>query len=161
MSSDSDDLDEDELLQMALKEQEKRDVNYHTSSRKPVANYVQPPSQHRKSAAAGVPSKTSGSNAQPKGGRRVVDDDDDSEVEMLSISSGDEDSTKDHRTSAAGGRGGRAARPSGRDDDPGWDGEEPHCWKHVDEDEVLLFLHFTIRFNVFHLYGLPFKFLLF
>lgn len=143
MSSDSDDLDEDELLQMALKEQQHRDVNYLTNSRKPVANYVQPPSQTRKSAsAAAVSSKNSGSNAQPKGGRRVVDDDDDSEVEMLSISSGDEDSTKDHRTSAAGGPGGRASRSSGRDDDPGWDGEEPHCWKHVDEDEVLLYSHF-------------------
>ncbi|XP_023523997.1 exocyst complex component SEC5A-like [Cucurbita pepo subsp. pepo] len=132
MSSDS---DEDELLQMALKEQEQRDVNYLPNSRKPVANYVQPPSQHRKSASAAA-SKTSGSNAQPKGGRTVVDDDDDSEVEMLSISSGDEDSTKDQRASAGGGRGGRAARSSGRDDDPGWDGEEPHCWKHVDEDEL-------------------------
>lgn len=135
MSSDSDDLDEDELLQMALKEQQQRDVNYLTNSRKPVANYVQPPSQSRKSASAAAVSKASGSNAQPKGGRRVVDDDDDSEVEMLSISSGDEDSTKDHRTSAAT-RGGRASRSSGRDDDPGWDGEEPHCWKHVDEDEL-------------------------
>lgn len=136
MSSDSD--DEDELLQMALKEQEQRDVNYLTKSRKPVANYVQHPSQTRKSAsAAAASSKTSGSNAQPKGGRRVVDDDDDSEVEMLSISSGDEDSTKDHRPSASGGRAGRA-RSAGRDDDPAWDGEEPHCWKHVDEDEVLI-----------------------
>ncbi|XP_022143633.1 exocyst complex component SEC5A-like [Momordica charantia] len=134
MSSDSD--DEDELLQMALKEQEQRDVNYLTKSRKPVANYVQHPSQTRKSAsAAAASSKTSGSNAQPKGGRRVVDDDDDSEVEMLSISSGDEDSTKDHRPSASGGRAGRA-RSAGRDDDPVWDGEEPHCWKHVDEDEL-------------------------
>ena len=157
MSSDS---DEDELLQMALKEQEQRDVNYLPNSRKPVANYVQPPSQHRKSASAAA-SKTSGSNAQPKGGRTVVDDDDDSEVEMLSISSGDEDSTKDQRASAGGGRGGRAARSSGRDDDPGWDGEEPHCWKHVDEDEVLLYLHFRIYVNVFHLYGLLFMFLLF
>ncbi|XP_038897676.1 exocyst complex component SEC5A-like isoform X1 [Benincasa hispida] len=135
MSSDSDDLDEDELLQMALKEQQQRDVNYLTNSRKPVANYVQPPSQSRKSASVAAVSKASGSNAQPKGGRRVVDDDDDSEVEMLSISSGDEDSTKDHRTSAAT-RGGRASRSSGKDDDPGWDGEEPHCWKHVDEDEL-------------------------
>lgn len=137
MSSDSDDLDEDELLQMALKEQQQRDVNYLTNSRKPVANYVQPPSQSRKSAAAASVSKTTASSAQSKGARRVVDDDDDSEVEMLSISSGDEDSTRDHRTSAAT-RGGRASRSTGKEDDMGWDGEEPHCWKHVDEDEVPL-----------------------
>ncbi|XP_011659117.1 exocyst complex component SEC5A isoform X2 [Cucumis sativus] len=135
MSSDSEDLDEDELLQMALKEQQQRDVNYLTNSRKPVANYVQPPSQSRKSASAASVSKTTGSSAQSKGARRVVDDDDDSEVEMLSISSGDEDSTRDHRTSAAT-RGGRASRSTGKEDDAGWDGEEPHCWKHVDEDEL-------------------------
>ncbi|KAG6592194.1 Exocyst complex component SEC5A [Cucurbita argyrosperma subsp. argyrosperma] len=137
MSTDSDDLDEDELLRMALKEQKQRDVNYVSKSGKPVANYVRPPAHSRKSAsAAAVSSKTSGSKAQPKGGRRVVDDDDDSEVEMLSISSGDEDSANYRRTSAVRGRGGKAARSSGRDDDPGWDGEEPHCWKHVDEDEL-------------------------
>ena len=144
MSTDSDDLDEDELLRMALKEQEQRDVNYVSKSGKPVANYVRPPAHSRKSASgAAVSSKTSGSKAQPKGGRRVVDDDDDSEVEMLSISSGDEDSANYRRTSAVRGRGGKAARSSGRDDDPGWDGEEPHCWKHVDEDEVLLHRYFN------------------
>ncbi|KAK7391152.1 hypothetical protein VNO78_19563 [Psophocarpus tetragonolobus] len=126
MASDS---DEDELLQMALKEQAQRHLNYGKSSsntRKPVANYVQPP---KKSAA---PAK----HSQAKG--RVADDDDDSEVEMLSISSGDEDSAKDpvaaSRTRASATA--AAGRPGARDDDRAWDGEEPSRWKHVDESEL-------------------------
>ncbi|CAJ2629717.1 unnamed protein product [Trifolium pratense] len=126
MSSDS---DEDELLQMALKEQSQRDLNYGKSSgnpRKPVANYVQPPSSQPK---RGAPPAT-GKNPQSKG--RVVDDDDDSEVEMLSISSGDEDNVKDQVTSSKN----RGGRTPARDDDRTWDGEEPSRWKHVDEAEL-------------------------
>ncbi|XP_061366576.1 exocyst complex component SEC5A-like isoform X1 [Gastrolobium bilobum] len=131
MSSDS---DEDELLQMALKEQAQRDLNYGKSSsnsRKPVANYVQPPSSQPKKSAP--PAKKS----QSKG--RAVDDDDDSEVEMLSISSGDEDNAKDpipasRNRGDAGGSGGGRAGP--REDDRTWDGEEPSRWKHVDETEL-------------------------
>ncbi|KAJ9166804.1 hypothetical protein P3X46_021502 [Hevea brasiliensis] len=139
MSSDSD--DEDELLQMALKEQAQRDLNYQrppsssSSQRKPVANFVQPP----KTTAATPPRP--GANVvrnqqQPQQkNRRVVEEDDDSEVEMLSISSGDEEVSKDRggakgRGSGAGGRGGRG------EDDRGWDGEEPDCWKRVDEAEL-------------------------
>ncbi|KDP42998.1 hypothetical protein JCGZ_25184 [Jatropha curcas] len=132
MSSDS---DEDELLQMALKEQAQRDVNYHrpTSSsasnqRKPVANFVQPPK-----TGAGAPPRPGASAAQPlKANRKVVEDDDDSEVEMLSISSGDEEVIKDR--GAARGRAG--GREKGGDDDRPWDGEEPDCWKRVDEAEL-------------------------
>lgn len=127
MSSDS---DEDELLQMALKEQAQRDLNYGKSSsnsRKPVANYVQPPSSQSKKPAPPSTSKKS----QNKG--RVVDDDDDSEVEMLSISSGDEDIAKDPVTSSRNRGSGRAPA---REDDRTWDGEEPSRWKHVDEAEV-------------------------
>jgi len=122
MSSDS---DEDELLQMALKEQSQRDVNYGktSNSRKPVANYVQQPKKNA------PPSKQSNS----KGG--VADDDDDSEVEMLSISSGDEDNVRDP-VAASKTRGAAAGRPA-RDDDRVWDGEEPSRWKHVDEAEVM------------------------
>ncbi|KAE9611395.1 hypothetical protein Lalb_Chr06g0162031 [Lupinus albus] len=111
--------DEDELLQMALKEQSQRDVNYTKSSsttRKPVANYVKPPQIKR-------------ATAPTKG--RVVDDDDDSEVEMLSISSGDEDNVKDSVTTSK-----NRARSASRDDDRVWDGEEPSSWKYVDEAEV-------------------------
>ncbi|XP_047162674.1 exocyst complex component SEC5A-like isoform X1 [Vigna umbellata] len=123
MSSDS---DEDELLQMALKEQAQRDLNYGktSNSRKPVANYVQQPKK------PGPPSKQSNSKSG------VADDDDDSEVEMLSISSGDEDNVKDpvaaSRTRGAAAAAGRPAR----DDDRAWDGEEPSRWKHVDEAEL-------------------------
>ncbi|BAT94403.1 hypothetical protein VIGAN_08100200 [Vigna angularis var. angularis] len=126
MSSDS---DEDELLQMALKEQAQRDLNYGktSNSRKPVANYVQQPKK------PGPPSKQSNSKSG------VADDDDDSEVEMLSISSGDEDNVKDpvaaSRTRGAAAAAAAAGRPA-RDDDRAWDGEEPSRWKHVDEAEL-------------------------
>ncbi|OMO55257.1 hypothetical protein CCACVL1_27330 [Corchorus capsularis] len=134
MSSDSD--DEDELLQMALKEQAQRDLNYQkppsSNSRKPVANFVQPPSQQpgagykaQKASAASAPKK-------PAGRKMSVDDDEDSEVEMLSISSGDEDTGKDPK----GGLGGRSRGRGSKDDDGPWDGEEPDCWKRVDEAEL-------------------------
>lgn len=132
MSSDSEDFDEDELLQMALKEQAQRNVNYQKptkTSSKPVRNYVQPPSNR-----APVPVKNPSPVQQPKKGiahqqqkKGAVEEDDDSEVEMLSISSGDEDD----RGIGVKNRVGR-----GRDDDKGWDGEEPNSWKHVDETEL-------------------------
>ncbi|EOY16697.1 Exocyst complex component sec5 isoform 2 [Theobroma cacao] len=61
-----------------------------------------------------------------------MDDDEDSEVEMLSISSGDEDTGKDPK----GGVGGRSRGRGSKDDDGPWDGEEPDCWKRVDEAEL-------------------------
>lgn len=153
MSSDSEDLDEDELLQIALKEQSERDLNYRKPSQqqqssKPLRNYVQPPAHRGGSAQPvknsnsimpGVQQKTSNSNRSNNNQqRKVMEDDDDSEVEMLSISSGDEDSSSKDRAGVGGrgkagtGAGGRGAR----DDDKGWDGDEPDCWKHVDESEV-------------------------
>ena len=125
MSSDS---DEDELLQMALKDQAQRDVNYGKSSsnsRKPVANYVQ------------QPKKPAPPPKQSLGKGRVAADDDDSEIEMLSISSGDEDNVQ-YPVAASRNKGATAAaagRPV-REDDRTWDGEEPSRWKHVDEAEV-------------------------
>ena len=113
MSSDS---DEDELLQMALKEQSTRDLGHQIRGSSPRPS----PANHRGSAA-----RTHNSAQR----RRPVDDDGDSEVEMLSISSGDEDEAKDGVRSRVGSRG-------GRDDDKGWDGGEPDCWKRVDESEV-------------------------
>ncbi|GER34041.1 exocyst complex component [Striga asiatica] len=130
MSSDGDDLDEDELLQMALKEQSQRDLNYKKPSQatqKPVRNYVQPPPTRgpaRNPGAAGIPQQKKGVGKQTK---LSLDEDEDSEVELLSISSGDEDD-----------RGGVVPRKrvgSGREDDK-WDGEEPTFWKHVDEAEL-------------------------
>ncbi|KAL1343549.1 hypothetical protein HN51_029906 [Arachis hypogaea] len=121
MSSDS---DEDALILKALQEQEKRDVNYgkpSSNSRKPVANYVQAPKRGGAPAAA--------KQVQSKG--RVAEDDDDSEVEMLSISSGEEDNAR-APAAAAKGRG----RPGARDNERAWDGEEPSCWKHVNEADL-------------------------
>uniref|UniRef100_P0DXK0 Exocyst complex component SEC5A n=1 Tax=Nicotiana benthamiana TaxID=4100 RepID=SEC5A_NICBE len=147
MSSDSE--DEDELLQIALQEQAQRNINYqkpvHQPS-KPVRNFVQPPSQpqsrtgatgsntagRKNTSAAAMPKSSNKNNNQQ---RKSVDDDDDSEIEMLSISSGDEDSSKDRglgsRNRAASGEG-RAAH----EDDGLWDGGEPDCWKRVDESEL-------------------------
>ncbi|XP_019053775.1 PREDICTED: exocyst complex component SEC5B-like isoform X2 [Nelumbo nucifera] len=134
MSSDS----EDELLQIALQEQAQRDLNYQktqaSKTSKPVVNLVQPPPPPHKGSA---PKNPSVKPAQMQKSRRAADDDDDSEVELLSISSEDEDSSKGrafgtkNRGAGGGGRG-------GRDDtgDRGWDGEEPTCWKHVDEAEL-------------------------
>lgn len=123
MSSDS---DEDELLQMALKEQAQRHVAYETPQpRKPVASYLQQP----KSAAT-----------QQKGGRsqaKKYEEEEESEVEMLSISSGDEEVSRDRGSVAKNRARGR------RDDDGLWDGDEPNCWKRVDETEVLLYLLFN------------------
>ncbi|KAH6789155.1 Exocyst complex component SEC5 [Perilla frutescens var. frutescens] len=133
MSSD-DDLDEDELLQMALKEQSQRNVNYQkpaaSSKSKPVRNFVQPPAS--RGAAGGGRNANAPAQQQKKGinqqKKHSLDDDDDSEVEMLSISSGDED---DRGAVAAKSRTGGK-----KDDEAAWDGEEPSCWKHVDEAEL-------------------------
>ncbi|KAJ4950271.1 hypothetical protein NE237_027103 [Protea cynaroides] len=144
MSSDSDDLDEDELLQIALQEQAARDTNYQkpqaSKASKPVVNLIQPPpapDQYIKDKGRSAARKNPSSNpAQVQKSRRGVDDDDDSEVEMLSISSGDEDYSKDrgsakNRAAAAAGRG----RPDAAD--RGWEGDEPYCWKQVDEAELV------------------------
>ncbi|CAA3012378.1 exocyst complex component SEC5A-like [Olea europaea subsp. europaea] len=83
MLSDSEDFDEDELLQMALKEQAQHNVNYQKptkTSSKPVRNYVQLPSNQASVLVENPISK-----------KGAVEEDDDLEVEMLSISSGDED----------------------------------------------------------------------
>ncbi|XP_038699428.1 exocyst complex component SEC5A-like isoform X2 [Tripterygium wilfordii] len=141
MSTDSDDLDEDELLQMALKEQSQRDVNYQrppppSASGDPskVVNFVQPSQQK----ARVPPQKGAGRGMmlqqEKHKNRRPVEEDDDSEVEMLSISSGDEDIGEERgAVAAAKGRGGSRGA---REDDRGWDGEEPDCWKRVDEAEL-------------------------
>ncbi|KAK4387384.1 Exocyst complex component SEC5A [Sesamum angolense] len=122
MSSDGDDLDEDEMLQMALKEQSNRDVNYQKMSqgKQKPRNYVQPP------ASAQQRQKGMGKQRKPS-----MDEDDDSDVEMLSISSGEED---DRGRVAPRQRAG-----AGKDDDRAWDGEEPDCWKRVDEAASQLF----------------------
>ncbi|KAG6492026.1 hypothetical protein ZIOFF_046973 [Zingiber officinale] len=151
MASDSD-LDEDELLQMALKEQAERDVNYKRPSAKnskPVVNLIRPPPPPPfmdQSQPQGNPN----SNSNPRGKQprpqqqqqqqrrnpsRGGDDDDGSEVEMLSISSGDEDSSKD-RVPPQRGRGGNDRRAPRDDGDTGQDDDEPRSWKRVDEAEL-------------------------
>ncbi|XP_021283589.1 exocyst complex component SEC5A-like [Herrania umbratica] len=134
MSSDSD--GEDELLQMALKEQAQRDLNYQkppsSNSRKPVANFVQPPPQPPGTVYKAQKAPTASAPKKPAARKMSMDDDEDSEVEMLSISSGDEDTGKDPK----GGVGGRSRGRGSKDDDGPWDGEEPDCWKRVDEAEL-------------------------
>lgn len=133
MSSGSD-LDEDELLQMALKEQAHRNVNYQKpsqSSSKPVRNYVQPPANRPASNVQRKEATTTSSRPQRKA--VSMDEDEDSEVELLSISSGDDDDNTNNRAAIAGST---KSRAGARDDDRGWDGEEPNCWKRVDETEL-------------------------
>ncbi|KAI3770571.1 hypothetical protein L6452_01709 [Arctium lappa] len=128
------DSDDDELLQMALKEQSQRDVNYtrpsQSRSSKPVVNFVQPPSNHR-SAKNPNPMTTT----KPQHRRNATEDDDDSEVEMLSISSGDEDLVNDRKVDSRN-RAKGTGRGGGKDDDKLWVGEEPDSWKRVDETEL-------------------------
>lgn len=139
MSSVSD-IDEDELLQIALKEQAERDLSYQKPPKasKPVVNLVQAPRPPPTMAKGqGKPnSNARGGAAVGKGQRRPsrggADDDDDSEVELLSISSGDEDTSRD-RGLPQRNRERRASRDEGD-----WDGDEPRSWKKVDEAEVLV-----------------------
>ncbi|KAJ1696288.1 hypothetical protein LUZ63_004800 [Rhynchospora breviuscula] len=142
--SDSD--EEDRLLQMALKEQEERDLTYQKPPRstKPVVNLVQQPASRSNQrnpgsnanpSSRGNPGKSKG-RARAPAPSRGGDDDDDSEVELLSISSGDEDSSKD-RVGPVKSRTGGSDRRSSRDDgDFGWDDDEPRSWKRVDEAEL-------------------------
>ncbi|CAN7123443.1 unnamed protein product [Brassica rapa subsp. narinosa] len=109
------DSDEDELLQMALKEQAQRDLTYQkppsSSSSRPVANLVQQPRQHKPSPAR-KPSM------------------DEPEVELLSISSEDDDVERETDVRERG-------RAKKEDDGGGaLDGEEPDCWKRVNEAEL-------------------------
>ncbi|CAA6663780.1 unnamed protein product [Spirodela intermedia] len=120
MSTDSDDLDEDELLQIALREQAERDLSYNKRSKggRPVVNLVQPPPKANSTSNSAV------RKAQQKPQRGRTEADEDSEVELLSISSGDEDNTRE-----------RWERRSRK-----WlsrlDGDEPANWKRVDEAEL-------------------------
>ncbi|MQL93081.1 hypothetical protein Taro_025719 [Colocasia esculenta] len=148
MSSDSEDLDEDELLQIALKEQAERDLSYQKRPKggRPVVNLVQappPPPSMSNPTHQRKPNPASGAGkGQQKPPKGRVEDDDDSEVELLSISSGDEDSSsRDRGQQQQRGRpGDGGGRRGGRDDpangDRGWDGVEPNIWKRVDEAEL-------------------------
>lgn len=140
MASDS---DEDELLQIALREQAERDLSYQKQPKasRPVVNLVQPPppppfvTKNQRN-----PNPNPRSNLAPTNKRNPirgsVEDDDDSEVELLSISSGDEDSSKDLGPPQIN-RARKGDRRSSRDDgDLGWDGDEPGSWKKVDEAEL-------------------------
>ncbi|KAJ8539404.1 hypothetical protein K7X08_013656 [Anisodus acutangulus] len=126
MSSDS---DEDELLQVALQEQATG-----KKTRKPNPKSA---STSRGAAGSATPNRKS-SNAVPQQKQRkgVEEDEDDSDLEILSISSGDEEQSdsKDQRKGASKRRG--VSRGGGKDDDELWQGGEPDCWKRVDEDEL-------------------------
>lgn len=134
MASDSD-VDEDELLQMALQEQAARDLSHQRppAAGKPVVNLVRPPAPNTRGGnarAGGAPVKT----RQPS---RGGDEDEDSEVELLSISSGEEDNAPRDRGPPPPRGGGRAgARRAASRDDGDLDDDEPRSWKRVNEEEV-------------------------
>ncbi|AQK43671.1 Exocyst complex component SEC5A [Zea mays] len=136
MASDSD-VDEDELLQIALQEQAARDLSHQRppAANKPVVNLVRPPAPN----ARGGNARAGGAAAKARQPSRGGDEDDDSEVELLSISSGDEDDNPRARgpPPPRGGGGGRAgARRAASRDDGDFDDEEPRSWKRVDEAEL-------------------------
>ncbi|KAL6652880.1 hypothetical protein ACP70R_011805 [Stipagrostis hirtigluma subsp. patula] len=139
MASDSD-VDEDELLQMALQEQAARDLSHQRpgATNKPVVNLVRPPAPNSRGAnARGGGAAAKGRQPSRGGGGGGGDDDDDSEVELLSISSGDEDNSSRDRGPPPPRGGGRAgARRAASRDDGDYDDEEPRSWKRVDEAEL-------------------------
>ncbi|TVU14559.1 hypothetical protein EJB05_38034 [Eragrostis curvula] len=136
MASDSD-VDEDELLQMALQEQAARDLSHQRppAANKPVVNLVRPPAPNSRGGNA----RGGGAPAKARQPSRGGDEDEDSEVELLSISSGDEDNGPRERGPPPP-RGGAAGRPGARRaasrDDGDLDDEEPRSWKRVDEAEL-------------------------
>lgn len=136
MASDSD-VDEDELLQMALQEQAARDLSHQRppAANKPVVNLVRPPAPN----ARGGNARAGGAPAKARQPSRGGDEDDDSEVELLSISSGDEDDNPRARgpppPRGAGGARAGARRAASRDDGD-FDDDEPRSWKRVDEAEL-------------------------
>ncbi|XP_058100213.1 exocyst complex component SEC5B-like [Magnolia sinica] len=112
MSSDSED---DELLQRALREQDQ------IAAKPPPPPFLNDSRKNKKPSRGGA------------------DDDDDSDLEILSISSGDEDqSSKDNAARNNRGRGPASRKGGGgeRDADRGATDDEPSCWKRVDETEV-------------------------
>lgn len=82
MSTDSDDFNEDELLQLALGAIAE-ECSYQNPS-KPIVKLINAASKN------------------PNARLNTAEDDDDSEVELFSISSGDEDSWKDPSYAAKG-----------------------------------------------------------
>ncbi|KAI5015261.1 exocyst complex component SEC5B-like [Hordeum vulgare subsp. vulgare] len=130
--SDSD-VDEDELLQMALQEQAARDLSHQrpAGANKPVVNLVRPPAP----SSRGGNARGGAKGRQPS---REGDEDDDSDVEMLSISSGDEDGAPARERGAPPPRGGgrAGARRAASRDDADLDDAEPRSWKRVDEAEL-------------------------
>nr|CAB3484493.1 unnamed protein product [Digitaria exilis] len=140
MASDSD-VDEDELLQMALQEQAARDLSHQRppAANKPVVNLVRPPAPNSR---GGGNARAGGAPAKARQPSRGGDEDEDSEVELLSISSGDEDDQPRARgppppRGGGGGGGGRSgARRAASRDDGDFDDDEPRSWKRVDEAEL-------------------------
>ncbi|KAM0901101.1 hypothetical protein ACQ4PT_020200 [Festuca glaucescens] len=132
--SDSD-VDEDELLQMALQEQAARDLSHQRpgAANKPVVNLVRPPAPSSRGANA-----RGGAAAKARQPSRGGDEDEDSEVEMLSISSGDEDGApaRDRGPLPPRGGGRAGARRAASRDDGDLDDAEPRSWKRVDEAEL-------------------------
>ncbi|XP_049399281.1 exocyst complex component SEC5A-like isoform X1 [Solanum stenotomum] len=124
MSSDS---DEDELLQMALQEQ--------SAGKKPSEPPPKPkPNSRSGGRRAGSMDATPNRKVQQKHRKGVDEEEDDSDLEILSISSGDEDHASSKKESKGASK--RRAPKAGKDDDEHWQGGEPDCWKRVDEDEL-------------------------
>ncbi|CAK9237296.1 unnamed protein product [Sphagnum troendelagicum] len=165
--------EEEELLQRALEEQAAREVSYQRPPNYPPptvspAASGPPPKREppRNEAIAPAPRRAPPAFSGPQVRREPVvvgppiGDEDESDVELLSISSEDEDEGHQQgrppavvqsshvQNKAVGGRGGRGAeqqqqlllQDDGDDDDLGWDEEgddaEPMCWKDVNQADL-------------------------
>ncbi|CAN4095151.1 unnamed protein product [Withania somnifera] len=118
---------------MALQEQ----ATGKKPSSEPLPRPKPNPTNNSGSKQAGSTGATANKKMHQKHRKGVEEaDEDDSDLEILSISSGDEDtaSSKKDRKGAASKK--RATRGTGKDDNALWQGGEPDCWKRVDEDEL-------------------------
>ncbi|CAM6036958.1 unnamed protein product [Sphagnum compactum] len=171
--------EEEELLQRALEEQAAREVSYQRPPNYPPptvspAASGPPPKREppRNEATAPAPRRAPPAFSGPQVRREAVvvgppiGDEDESDVELLSISSEDEDEGHQQgrppavvqsshvQNKAVGGRGGRGGeqqqqqqqqqqlllQDDGDDDDLGWDEDgddaEPTCWKDVNQADL-------------------------
>lgn len=117
---------------MALQEQAARDLSHQRpgAANKPVVNLVRPPARGANARGGGA--------AKARQPSRGGDEDEDSEVELLSISSGDEDGAPARERGPPPPRGGgrAGARRAASRDDGDLDDAEPRSWKRVDEAEL-------------------------
>ncbi|PWA60930.1 exocyst complex component EXOC2/Sec5 [Artemisia annua] len=115
------DSDEEDVSQHVSSSSSKSRSRKTKKAAKPVVNFMQ-------KLGGGIPKRSHNKGAKAQHRREPSEDSEDSEVEMLSISSGDEDDSVDMK--------GGGKKEGGKDDDKVPPGGEPTKWKQVNEDEL-------------------------